>query len=287
MKTNRDDIDKNDYLPPRAEEAIQRLKPQFNSTREENWHALQERIQAENKKERRFQPWMVAATLVLLLALSGFVRFYTVTISGAQHIQRAIQLPDGSTVALAAESELHYQPYWWPIARKLQLEGKAFFEVKKGNRFQVSSFNGSTTVLGTSFTIESREDNYLVACRSGRVLVKANEQEIQLGAEEFILWDENGQMRKESGESALSTQNWLQPMMSFQDVALADVLSRLEKEYDIKIVKEGIPDGQRFTAKFRLPLHAEEALQIVCSSTALHYLSTGDRQFKIQTVESH
>ena len=87
-------------------------------------------------------------------------------------MKQTVILPDGSIAQLNGSSTLKYHPYWWNISRNISLEGEAFFEVAKGSKFSVESKNGTTSVLGTSFNIYARSNQYEVVCVTGKVWVE-------------------------------------------------------------------------------------------------------------------
>ena len=58
-------------------------------------------------------------------------------------------LPDGSAVSLSPNSKMEFGSD--ADSRDVNLNGEAFFEVKKGVPFTVNTANGNVSVLGTSF----------------------------------------------------------------------------------------------------------------------------------------
>jgi transmembrane sensor len=88
-----------------------------------------------------------------------------------------VVLADGSTVVLAANSQVaYYDSFALDNKRRVYLKGQAFFEVAKDKSkpFIVYSGDISTTAVGTSFTIQAFEkDNFIkVRLHTGKVLVK-------------------------------------------------------------------------------------------------------------------
>ena len=120
-----------------------------------------------------FTRWAVAASIVVLLSLGSFLRFYSVKVETTTGQHLVAELPDHSKVNLNAQSSLTYFPYWWKLNRMVKLEGEGFFEVEKGRKFTVFSTKGITQVVGTSFNIFAREDIYKVTCITGSVKVKS------------------------------------------------------------------------------------------------------------------
>ena len=90
--------------------------------------------------------------------------------------ERRIDLPDGSLVVLANESEITYR-HPFTSSRDIALIGKAFFKVAKDNNspFIVTSGAISTTALGTVFTVTAFRNAKQIVVRlyEGKVVIKA------------------------------------------------------------------------------------------------------------------
>ena len=126
------------------------------------------------------QPWLrVAAAVLLLVGVWSLLRVFlppsqlqmvTVT-AGAERQQTT--LPDGSKVWVNRHSTLSYAANFNEKVREVQLQGEAFFEVKKdqGRPFTVLANETRTQVLGTSFNVRAygAEDSVEVAVVTGRV----------------------------------------------------------------------------------------------------------------------
>ena len=91
----------------------------------------------------------VAAGFLLIIGLTALLRFYSVSSQQFPWFITSVVLPDSSKAELNANSTLTYYPFWWKIHRILRLDGEAFFEVEKGNKFTVHSGPGKIEVLGT------------------------------------------------------------------------------------------------------------------------------------------
>lgn len=91
--------------------------------------------------------------------------------------ERMVELPDGSKVYMAPLSTLRVQ--YDDDSRELNLLGDAFFEVEKGSPFTVHTSVGDVQVLGTSFSVEARDD-FAVACATGKVKVTRKADEATL-----------------------------------------------------------------------------------------------------------
>jgi ferric-dicitrate binding protein FerR (iron transport regulator) len=90
--------------------------------------------------------------------------------------EKRIQLPDGSLIVLANNSEVTYrEPF--TNGRNITLKGKAFFKVAKDKTKPFTVFSGaiSTTALGTEFTVTTVENKNQIIVRlyEGKVVVKS------------------------------------------------------------------------------------------------------------------
>lgn len=148
----------------------------WDKTKEDIWPELWEKIEskksiAKNTKIIYFQIVKYAATavLALLIGISSFMYLYTKSIKTSLAQQAEVFLPDNSKVTLYAQTNLSYKPLLWMFSRTVKLEGEGLFEVQKGKKFEVISRKGKTMVLGTQFTVYSRNNDYNVTCISGKV----------------------------------------------------------------------------------------------------------------------
>ncbi len=83
--------------------------------------------------------------------------------------QTTVALPDASTVSLEKSSSLRFQKRNWDEQRKVNLVGEARFKVAKGSAFDVETWIGKVTVLGTDFKVIQRENFFEIECFEGMV----------------------------------------------------------------------------------------------------------------------
>lgn len=159
--------------------------------------------------------------------------------------EMSINLPDGSTVLLAANSTLRYDQE----GRETSLNGAAFFDVAKhtGQPFKVYSGKLTTTVLGTSFRVNTKESLISVLLLTGKVVVNAGKKDIVLRPGELLQYDTgNGRMavqrirHPERAETVAhnSPNPWIREehgALIFDNVPFHEVMSRLEKKYGVRI----------------------------------------------------
>lgn len=160
-------------------------------------------------------------------------------------------LPDGSTFALNAGSQLTLNKEGWEDDRSLTLQGEAFFEVEKGKTFSVLTSKGKVSVLGTKFNVRDRENTLEVTCQHGKVQVSTLENEVLQ-----VLTPGQGISVAQSGDiTQLMLEDkqapaWTNGMSSFKDAPLAVVLAELERQYSISFETGTIDLETRLTCNF-------------------------------------
>ncbi len=226
--------------------------------------------------------WAVAASILLLLGVTAFMRLYTTTVAVPAGIHQVAMLPDGSTVELNAESSLSYHPFWWKINRELEFEGEGYFEVMKGKKFTVHSTQGSTQVLGTSFNILSREEVYKVTCITGKVRVRSTKNEsVDLLPDHQAVVLPNGQIRLETDVNTNTELSWKNNLFLFTAAPLRDVFKEIERQYAVTIDME-VSSSDLYTGNFNRTSKIEEVLSFVCPAVGLKFEKTSTNHYLVR-----
>ena len=116
-------------------------------------------------------PFLRVAAVVAI----GFAVYYMpiydnmATVKTLADQQTTVALPDASTVALEKSSSLRFQKRNWNEKRQVNLVGEARFKVAKGSAFDVETWIGKVTVLGTDFKVIQRENFFEIECFEGMV----------------------------------------------------------------------------------------------------------------------
>ena len=188
----------------------------------------------------------VAAVGLLLLAMIGVGSMYLVpkpTLVNLTTDFGQIQthlLPDGSKVILNANSTLRFEKYWSTDSpRKVQLEGEAFFEVKKqsaATQFRVHTNQGIIQVLGTSFNVSQRADLLEVALLEGNVaLVTPTHPTIQMQPGEFVRLKKNANIEHHQADVD-ATSAWRFHRMVLRGVTIEQLTKRLQYEFNLQVI---------------------------------------------------
>lgn len=225
----------------------------------------------------------VAALLLVLFSVAGVMRFYRASYETGAGQQLLVSLPDGSTVKMNAGSSLNFYPYWWAFSRELAFRGEGYFEVEKGRRFAVVSSQGTTTVVGTSFTVFARDEAYRVACLSGKVKVAdADKQhEVLLEPNQKVALTD-GQFVK-TGVKAADETAWTRNQFLFAGTPIREVFDEIERQYGVQIVCRE-PLQNVYTGNFSRDLSVEEVLNFVCKPFHLNFEKQGVNEYRISKI---
>jgi transmembrane sensor len=194
-----------------------------------------------------WKSWTKVAAVALLLFVSGltyFQFFYhsQVIMSTGYGQQLEACMPDGSHVILNADSRLRYHS---SNPRKVWLEGEAFFEVKKivetRENFQVITEDLKVTVLGTSFNINTRNDQTKVFLQEGKVDLDVDDPQtgtIQMQPGDLIAYSKTQNKLKEqrNNVSTLENASWKEGTLVFNDTPLQKALDEIEAIYGIQFI---------------------------------------------------
>jgi len=178
---------------------------------------------------------------------------------------KVLSLPDGSAATLNAGSSLTFADTW-SDDRSVELQGQAFFEVLKGSAFRVVTPNGVVEVLGTSFDVFSRDEDFKVSCRTGRVRVSAGKQSVEIAPGFNALWEDGRLM---VGEFNLAEPDWRNGEFIYENSPLTDVLNELSRQFDIEVQMPQL-DNRFYTGRFSNK-NLDEALQLICLPMGLKF----------------
>jgi transmembrane sensor len=263
-----------------------RVEISYDSDKQDVWAKLEGKL--DEKPKGKKVHFLIsgkfigaAATVIILLSSSLFFRFYSNTISTNAGQHKTVTLPDNSVVELNAESTLKYHPFWWKFNRSLEFSGEGFFEIAKGETLEVVSTNGTTAVLGTSFNIYNRKNDYKVTCFTGKVkVISITEKEVILTPDYHAEIDASGNIVVNKLEKPADIPDWKNDMFSFSSVPLTKVFEELERQYDVEINLEQ-PISKIYTGYFPKSNNIEIPLSIICKPFGLTFVKQSDRKYLI------
>lgn len=208
------------------------LRTQEVPSKDRAWQRLHSEIRAEKHMARRlsirrYTSIAAAVALLLVAATAGiWLQIPVQVIADAETLTHT--LPDGSNVTLKAGSSLSYPRLFSRNTRRLQLEGEAFFEVKRNEKlpFVVECGAAEVKVLGTSFLIETAgKDSTRLSVYTGWTSFYAGGQEgesLKMGAGQSAVLNRDGIVQRpfSPGRSA-----WKSGFRKYEAAPLSEILS--------------------------------------------------------------
>lgn len=259
------------------QEILRRWRTPDGKPTEQAWLEVQAKINQRTNQSKvvsfSWRPMVsVAAAAAIIIGLILFWPNHPLNSIAAAHGHiEIVKLPDSSTATLNAGSTLSFSDDW-SEQRTLNLDGQAFFEVVKGSKFSVVTPTGVVEVLGTSFDVYSRENDFRVACHTGKVLVRAGSQSIEItpGFSALLL---NGNLQL--SEFQLNNPDWRKGEFVFEATPLSDVFNELERQFGVQLQTPAL-EGRLYTGRFNNK-NLDEALQLICLPMGLTYKLQSDK----------
>ncbi|MCP4727445.1 MAG: FecR family protein [bacterium] len=205
-------------------------------------------------------------------------------------LQEKVVLPDGSTVILDAGSEFSYPDEFNRGEREVFLKGEAYFEVTQDNNtpFIVNAGNAFVKVLGTKFNVRAWNvtESVEVVVSEGNVLFSSMEE-----PEEYAVVVNKNQLsvlavdRKPTTPENVDIENytsWLNNIKKFNNSQLTEVISQLERWYDLKF---SIANKELLSVSITIQINKDEPvkdyLELISSIINVSYeISDGTVMFK-------
>ena len=229
--------------PAQAEKGLAELLDRLDSS------AVPSKFVGRGRKLWTYPVLRIAAAIALLgmIGTAVFVRgFYNPEVILATNFgeQMERQLEDGSTVVLNANSKLRF---FTRNPRKVWLEGEAFFDIVRkpatGEKFEVVTNDLEVNVLGTSFNVNTRNDQTEVFLQEGKVELRIDnhrDEPIEMQSGDLVAYSrkQHKVSKKRSNVSSLERASWKEGALIFNNVLLPEALFDIEDIYGIQFVLE-------------------------------------------------
>lgn len=258
----------------------------WKKSQEDVWKDLEPLVNSRETKVVHIasRNWIraVAAITILMISTGLFLRFFERQIESTYGEHLTHQLPDGSVIELNSGSSLSYHPYWWRFERNLTFEGEGFFMVQKGKKFSVESDLAETRVLGTSFSIYSRDNNYRVVCHTGKVQVFSlnSETSAVLSPNQIARLEPNGNLELSTKVALPDPMPWKTMIFEFTGTPLKDVLDEIQRQYDLIL---NYPENLNhfYTGGINANRDIITTLNLVCKPFKITFEKISEGEYKI------
>ncbi|WP_336527417.1 FecR domain-containing protein [Bacteroides acidifaciens] len=252
-----------------------------------------ESLSRKTKKTFSLRPvarwvWQIAAVFVVAFGLNYImiqafqkenVEMQTVYVPAGQ--RTLVTLADGTTVWVNGKSTLTFPNRFSSRTRKVELDGEAYFDVRKDpeKQFIVSTAHQSAIkVLGTKFNVKAYKeaDEVITTLVEGKVNFEFNnagqqpQYIIMAPGQKLVYNSQNGktQLYTTSGERELS---WKDGKIIFRQTSLRDALDILADRYNAEfVIQENVPHDDSFSGTFT-NRNLEQVLNFISVSSKVHW----------------
>jgi transmembrane sensor len=232
-------------------------------------------LHPRSEKPRLAWRWLVAAGLLLGTLATGIQFRETIqyqSYDSAYGQTRTLLLSDGSRVVLNANSRLLVPRFGFgDKSREVLLSGEASFDVRHQpdhQKFVVKTPKGvDVVVLGTEFTVYSRQEKARVVLSRGKIQLRYQEGEQQkqliMQPGDLVTMDQANKLTRKSTEQPEKFAAWQDQRFVFEDMTLRQFAELMHENYGIEVRLENDSLANRtLVGSFRAD-SAEELLDIV------------------------
>ncbi len=254
-----------------AEQLLKSYRVESPSGKEEVFNKLLERIEKKEQKPVRKISWYITAAASVAASIAILVSFWVFTatenIQGGKEEAYTVRLPDDSRIVLHDGSVLSYKKYFWN--KIVKLDGEAYFEVEKGEGFQVITKQGKVEVLGTRFLVKSEENLFTVQCYEGKVKTNYNKDSwiLEPGTR---FKGEGAVTEKETVDNQNGYPGFAKFSGKYHNAPLSELVSEIENFFEVDILIK-TQSGKNFSGSIQTG-SLENVLQIVCEPLQLDYI---------------
>jgi len=221
---------------------------------------------------RQFLKYAAILVLILSLPFSYFLGVRnsgpdnsTTTVSCAFGDKSSIILPDSSRVWLNSGSKLTFNSDFKSGARKVFLEGEAFFSVSKDieHPFRVKTTDIDIEVLGTKFNVKAynEENSVSTTLVEGSLEISSQYQHTRIKPDQKLVFSKESKIMalREISDTSADTE-WKDGRLVFRDESLAELAPKLRRWFDVDIIFADEPVKKR---RFTGVLERESILEVI------------------------
>lgn len=221
---------------------------------------------------------LLIATLYYLI--SQPVSHEMLTIATEKGEVSGIILPDGTKAWLNVDSRLSYPISYGIKSRKIELIGEAYFEVAKNDKipFEVSSGDMTTKAIGTQFVISAYPESSSIKSSliEGSVEIFINNNSWMIKPGQQVTLD------KSTGKFVFNyfdedyVLSWKNDQLIFQLTPFDEVITKLEKWYDINIEYDPAQfKSETLTVRFEKQETLEQVIKVFSKANGFSYVIEG------------
>jgi len=204
----------------------------------------------------------------------------------------SIRLPDGTLAYLNAGSKLIYPTVFGGKTREVILLGEGYFEVAHNPEqpFVVKINDLSVVALGTVFNILAYPADKIIetVLVQGQVVLRDNsfnvfKKDFVLKPNDLATFDSETLVTTSRQVDASQYVAWHKGILNFQSTDLNNIIIKVERYYNIKLLLENPTLGTRsITGKLMLKEEKERVLEVLASTARLELYKIDDNTYRLK-----
>ncbi len=229
--------------------------PMFNA--ELAWKKVEPKLKTQ--RQLSIRPWKVmtaiaASLVIVMLAVRLIPNSKSLHYENRTASIQNILLPDSSEVTLFPNATLDCRIAENDGDRKVNMNGKVFFKVKrsKGRRFQIKAEETFVEVLGTSFIVDaSQKSKTKVQVRSGKVKVSSGSSEVELEKNEQVEIS-GSKITMKTIDQPAQVFGFVEKELVVQNEPITEVVKDIETLTGVQITLESAVSKNKITTRLDL-----------------------------------
>jgi len=242
-------------------------------------NSINDRI--DNRQRRRKQVFFIGLSAVAAILVALFIKLPGGDLPAGKETwqelasndsSKKIMLDDGSVVWLAPYSRVKVHTDFAKQRSTVLSKGTAFFSVAKDAQrpFTIGVNGQMVTVVGTAFTIRKIDSvDLLLTVKEGKVALNnaGGNKLVTAGQQVQTTKAVTGLVQTIDGTAA---DWWLQQQVRLQNIALDELLNRIEAYYQVKLMHGTIKKNIKVTLTWDLTIPLKENLTVLNTLTGLN-----------------
>ena len=220
---------------------------------------------------------------------------YYQTISTGKGKDYHLTLADGTEIWLDAMSSIYFPTAFPGSDRIVEIKGQAYFEVRQSftvggekQSFKVKSGDQIVEVLGTHFNVNAHDANIRTTLLEGKVKVSWQSavnhlgnahypQSVTLKPGQQSLLTNNGQLTTNDVSDVEEVMAWKNGRFFFTGASMQEVMSQLERWYDIEVKYDNNIPGVLLVAKINRNERISRILNLLELTKQVKFLIEGNK----------
>lgn len=192
-----------------------------------------------------------------------------------------VNLADGTTVWLNADSKLIYPSIFTGVNRSVTIEGEAYFDVAHNpdQPFIVNTAGQTLKVLGTEFNVQAYqdEDKIVTTLFTGGIKLSTPDETIEVLPGEQTEWNKSGAIQLNRYADIDQAIAWRNGYFRFHKADIKTIMRQLTRWYDVEVSYDPRLKPQYFGGLISRSNDLSQVLKLLEATNDIHFKKEGRR----------